>query len=61
MMEKEERRGTAGGEAALHSANVSASELMVFLKGATYPMDKQALISLARKNGATKNVIDALN
>ena len=56
----EERRGQEGGEAALHSRNVSASELMSFLKGAHYPMGKWALIDLARQNCAPENVIDDL-
>lgn len=50
-------RGQKGGEASLHSQNVSASELALYLKGADFPMNKQKLVQLAEQNGAPKNVI----
>jgi hypothetical protein len=53
--------GQKGGEASLHSPNVSASEIQVFLKGINYPVDKEKLVQTAKTNGATKNVMDFIN
>lgn len=46
------------GEAALHSMNVSASELQLYLKGMNYPASKTELVNKAKTNGAPQNVMD---
>lgn len=50
-----------GGEAALHSQKVSAAEIQMYLKGINYPADKQKLVSTAKGNGATQNVMEFIN
>ena len=47
-----------GGESSLHSPNVSAAEIQMYLKGINYPADKQKLMQTARSNGATQPVMD---
>ncbi len=50
-----------GGQAALHTSKVSAAGLQMYLKGISYPADKQKLMQTARSNGATQQVMDFIN
>jgi hypothetical protein len=51
------QRGQKGGEAALNTPKVSAAELAMYLKGASFPMNKQKLAQVAKQNGAPQEVI----
>lgn len=50
-----------GGESSMHSPNVSAAAIQMYLKGINYPADKQKLVQTARSNGATQQVMDFIN
>lgn len=54
-------REQKGGEASLHTPNVSVSELASYLKGISFPCGKQDIVDTARNNGAPDNVIDWLD
>ncbi len=54
-------RGQKGGEASLHSQKISASELAMYLKGVSFPADKQRIIEAAKSNSAPENVMSFLN
>jgi len=56
-----EEAGKMGSEASMHSEKVSASQLAMYLKGVSFPVDKQELINKVRSNGAPENVISMLN
>lgn len=53
--------GHKGGEAALHSGKVSAAQLASYIKGITFPADKQRITSIAKSNGAPDNVMQFVN
>jgi len=53
--------GPKGGEASLHSPNVSASEFAMYMKGIDFPANKQKLIDTAKSNGAPENVMKFMN
>ena len=40
---------------------VSASQIQLFLKGVSYPANKQSIVSAARSNNAPQNVMDFIN
>ena len=50
--------GPIGGRAALHSKNVSASELQLYLKGVDYPANRDELVQKAEENNAPENVME---
>ena len=56
-----EAGGHKGGETSMHSEKVSASQLAMYLKGVSFPVDKQELINKVRSNGAPETVINMLN
>ena len=62
---EEERRGSTGGhkggEAALHSAKVSAAEIQLYLKGINYPASKIDIVNKGKANGAPSSVMDFFN
>ncbi len=49
-----------GGEASLHGTKISAAELQLYLKGVSYPVDKNRLIDHARSNNAPDTVMGVL-
>ncbi len=53
--------GHRGGQVSLHTSNVSAAELQMYLRGINYPADKRKLAQTARSNGATEQVISFIN
>lgn len=53
--------GHRGGAASLHSPNISAAEIQIYLRGINYPADKQKLLQTARLNGATQQIIDFID
>ena len=55
------RGGQRGGEAALHSAKVSAAQLAMYQKGIDFPADRRKIIDIAKKNNAPDNVMSFLN
>jgi hypothetical protein len=55
------RSGHSGGEAAMHSEKVSAAQLAQYLRGISFPADKQKIISTARSNGAPDIVMQYIN
>lgn len=55
------RGGRRGGQAALHSPRVSAAGIQVYLKGISYPADRQKVIQTAKNNNAPENVMSFLN
>ena len=50
-----------GGQASLHSENVSAAELQMYLRGVDYPASKKDLIDSAKSNNAPENVMSFMN
>lgn len=50
-----------GGQAALKTPTVSAGELQKYLKGVSYPAEKQDLVDAAENNGAPDNILDFIN
>lgn len=55
------RGGRRGGEEALHSEKVSAAQLAMYLKGISFPADRQKIASTAMSNGAPDNVMQYIN
>jgi uncharacterized protein len=45
---------------ALHSENVTAAELQLYLKGVDYPIDKEGLLQMASQNQAPEFVMECL-
>jgi rubrerythrin len=52
--------GELGGMRSLHSPNVSAAELQLYLKGVDYPIDKEGLLQTAELNQAPDFVMECL-
>lgn len=52
------RGGPIGGERSLHSRNVSASEIQLYLKGMDYPASKNDLMQQAEQNEAPDFVME---
>ncbi len=49
------------GEESMRSEKVSAAQLQVYLKGISYPADKEKLIQTAKSNNAPESVMTWLN
>lgn len=60
MQESMSERGQKGGEASLRSKKVSAAQLQVYLKGMSYPANKQQIVDHAKSNNAPDNVMNFL-
>jgi hypothetical protein len=50
-----------GGEASLHSINVSSAELAMYIEGVDFPASKQDIIDTAKSNSAPENVMSMMN
>jgi hypothetical protein len=50
-----------GGESSLRTPNISASELVMYLKNVSFPADKTAIINAAKSAGAPENIVQWLN
>lgn len=53
--------GPKGGEAPLHSTNVSAAQFARYMKSINFPADRDTIIQTARSNGAPENVMQYFN
>ncbi len=55
------RGGHEGGKASLHTSNVSAARFARYLKGISFPVNRETIVSTAKSNGAPENVMELFN
>ena len=51
------RNPSAGGQASMKSKNISAPQVLMYLKGIKFPVTKSELIYTAKRNGAPENIL----